>query len=165
MLQHKDTANIQEIKTLFQVSWIKPEFFKEQLDLFKFSKFTKIFMSVKKAGVPFWDIMKLLLVLPFTNVKSIHSIFTNKAVTIYIGQKDIFYRSLGNQKINWRNLLLLFVKRYLNLEDKFTKPNDNVKCLAFDDTEIHKTGKTIEGGGRKFTVTLRSDLCLDINYC
>jgi hypothetical protein len=145
MLRNKDIAKIQEIKTLFQVSWIKPEFFKDQLDLFKFSKSTKIFKSVKKDGVPFWDIMKLLLVLPFANVKNIHSIFTHKFVSNDIGQKDVFYRSLSNQKINWRNLLLLFVKQYLNLEAKFTQPNDNVKCIAFDDTEIHKTGKTIEG--------------------
>jgi hypothetical protein len=52
---------------------------------------------------------------------------------------------LSNQKINWRNILLLFVKRYLKLDDKFTKPKELTKCLIFDDTELSKRGKHIEG--------------------
>jgi len=37
------------------------------------------------------------------------------------------------------------VKRYLKLNDKFSKPSNETKCLIFDDTEIVKTGKAIEG--------------------
>jgi len=62
-----------------------------------------------------------------------------------IGEKDVYYRLLGNQKINWRNILLLFVKRYLKLDNEFSEPTGNTKCLIFDDTEIAKTGKAIEG--------------------
>ncbi len=144
MLQNKDIAKIQEIKILFQENWIKPEFFKRHLDLFKFSKASKIFISIKKSGVPFWDIMKLLLILPFTSVNNINSLFNNKSAPEISGQKDVYYRALSNQKINWRNLLLLFVKRYLHIDTKFTQAG-KVKCLIFDDTEIEKTGKTIEG--------------------
>jgi len=61
------------------------------------------------------------------------------------GKKDTYYRFLSNQKINWRNILLLFVKRYLKLDGKFSKSTDETKCLIFDDTEIVKTGKAIEG--------------------
>jgi len=61
------------------------------------------------------------------------------------GQKDVYYRFLSNQKINWRNILFLFVKQYLKLDEKFTKSTSEDKCLIFDDTEIVKSGKTIEG--------------------
>ena len=61
------------------------------------------------------------------------------------GEKDVYYRLLGNQKINWRSILLLFVKQYLNLDAKFTNANNTKKCLIFDDTEIRKRGKLIEG--------------------
>jgi len=145
MLQSKDITKIQEIKTLFQDSWIQPEFFSKQIELFNFTKASKIFKAIKKSGVPVWDIMKLLLILPFSNAKNIHSLYSTKMAPEVKGQKDTYYRLLGNQKINWRNILLLFVKRYLKLDDKFSKAADETKCLIFDDTEIVKTGKAIEG--------------------
>jgi len=145
MLQDKDIAKIQEIKTLFTDSWIQPEFFSKQIGLFDFTKASKIFMAIKRSGVPVWDIIKLLLILPFSNVKSIHSMYNTKMAPEVKGQKDTYYRLLGNQKINWRNILLLFAKRYLRLDDRFSKPVDDTKCLIFDDTEIVKTGKAIEG--------------------
>lgn len=145
MLQTKDIAKIQEIKALFKDSWITSEFFSKHLELFNFSKASKIFKSLKKSGVPFWDVMKLLFILPFTNTNNIASLYTNKISPETLGQKDVYYRTLANQKINWRNILLLFVKRYLQLDTKFSQATDNVRCLIFDDTEIGKTGKTIEG--------------------
>ena len=145
MLRNKDIAKIQEIKTLFTDSWVRPEFFSKQIELFDFTKASKIFKAIKKGGVPVWDIVKLLLILPFSNTQSIHSLYTTKMAPVAKGQKDIYYRLLGNQKINWRNILLLFVKRYLKLDDRFSKSTDETKCLIFDDTEIVKTGKAIEG--------------------
>jgi len=145
MLQDKDIAKIQEIKTFFTDSWIQPEFFSKQFELFDFTKASKIFQAVKKSGVPVWDIIRLLLILPFSNAQSIHSLYNTKMAPEVKGQKDTYYRLLSNQKINWRNILLLFVKRYLKLDDKFSKPIDDTNCLIFDDTEIVKTGRTIEG--------------------
>jgi len=145
MLQDKDIAKIQEIKTLFQDSWTQPEFFSKHLELFKFSKTSKLFLSVKQSGVPFWEIMKILIVLPFMDIKNVSSIFNSSDVLKSKGQKDVYYRSLSNQRTNWRNLLLLFVKRYLQIDQRFTAPKDKVKCLIFDDTNIEKTGKKIEG--------------------
>ncbi|MCF6357234.1 MAG: transposase [Draconibacterium sp.] len=145
MLQNKDIAKIQEIKTLFKDSWIQPEFLSEHLKILKFSKTSKLFSAVKKSGIPFWDVMKLLLVLPFTSTKNINSLYNTKTAPTTVGEKDVYYRALANQKINWRNLLLLFVKRYLQVDKKFSQTKDNTKCLIFDDTEIAKTGRTIEG--------------------
>jgi len=74
MLQNKDIAKIQEIKTLFRSNWTQPEFFSKHLELFKFSKSSKLFRSVKGSGVPFWEIMRVLLVLPFMNIKNVGSL-------------------------------------------------------------------------------------------
>ena len=145
MLQNKDIAKIQEIKTLFSNSWIQPEFFSKQIELFNFTKASKIFKVIKKSGVPVWDIIKVLLILPFSNVKNINSLSGNNMSPDAMGEKDVYYRLLGNQKMNWRNILLLFVKQYLKLDNNFSEPLGNTKCLIFDDTEIAKTGKTIEG--------------------
>lgn len=145
MLLDKDIAKIQEIKLLFQDSWTQPEFFSKHLELFKFPKTSKLFLSVKESGVPFWEIMKILLVLPFMDIKNVGSLFNSSVAPKSQGQKDVYYRALSNQKINWRNLLLLFVKRYLQIDQRFTAPKDEVKCLIFDDTDIEKRGKKIEG--------------------
>ena len=145
MLQNKDITKIQEIKTLFNDTWTQPEFFSKQIELFHFTKTSKIFKSIKKTGIPAWDILRLLFILPFTNIQNINSLYNTKIAPDVNGEKDMYYRLLGNQKINWRSILLLFVKRYLSLETKFTKPSDAKKCLIFDDTEIGKTGKLIEG--------------------
>jgi len=145
MLQNKDIAKIREIETFFTNSWVQPEFFSKQIELFRFSKTSKIFLSIKESGVPVWDIIRLLLVLPFSNVQNIHELYNTKMAPKTDGGKDTYYRLLSNQKINWRNILLLFVKRYLKLDAKFSTPKDDTKCLIFDDTEITKTGKAIEG--------------------
>jgi len=145
MLQNKDIAKIQEIKTLFKDSWIISEFFEEHLELFNITKTSKIFLAIKKSGIPFWEVMKLLLILPFTNTNNICSLFSSKISDETKGQKDVYYRALANQNIDWRNILLLFVKRYLYLDIKFSEAKDFVRCLIFDDTEIGKSGKTIEG--------------------
>ena len=52
--------------------------------------------------------------------------------------------------------MLLFVKRYLKLDDKFSKSTDETKCLIFDDTEIVKTGKAIEGVSKIHSHVTRS---------
>ena len=145
MLQNKDITKIQEIKMFFKDTWVSPEFFKEYLDLFKFHKATKIFKSVKSAGVSFTEIINLLLILPFTTNKTINSLYSNKLAPAVKGKKDVYYRALSNQKIDWRNILLLFVKRYISLSQGFNTDKDTSKYLIFDDTDIEKTGKTIEG--------------------
>lgn len=145
MLQSKDITKIQEIEIFFKENWVQPEFFSKQLELFHFSKTSKIFSSFKKGGVPVWDILKLLLILPFANIPNIHALYNTKMAPKTKGEKDTNYRLLSNQNINWRNILLLFIKRYLRLDSKFTTPIDDTRCLIFDDTDIHKTGKAIEG--------------------
>ena len=52
--------------------------------------------------------------------------------------------------------MLLFAKRYLKLDDKFSKSTDDTKCLIFDDTEIVKTGKAIEGVSKIHSHVTRS---------
>ncbi|WP_370409242.1 IS4 family transposase, partial [Tenacibaculum dicentrarchi] len=49
------------------------------------------------------------------------------------------------QKINWRGFLAQFVNKYLLKETLFTPSEAATRCLIFDDTDLSKTGKTIEG--------------------
>ena len=129
MLQNKDIANTQEVKTFFKDTWKQPEFFIKQLELLNFSKSSRLFKSVKQTGVPFWDLIKLILLLPFMDMGSLGSAFNSKSSVELSAEKDTYYRALTNQKMDWRNLLLLFVKRYLSFDRDFTGPKDDYKCL------------------------------------
>jgi len=90
----KDIAKIQEIKILFQDSWTQPEFFSKHLELFKFSKTSKLFLTVKESGVPFWEVMKILLVLPFIDIK-LELIIDNIYFEETIGKLILYSDSLG----------------------------------------------------------------------
>lgn len=79
------------------------------------------------------------------DIKNVSSFYSDSVLPKSKGQKDVYYRALSNQKINWRNLLFLFVKRYIALDQKFSATKDDAKCLIFDDTDIEKRGKKIEG--------------------
>ena len=81
---------------------------------------------------------------------SLGSAFNSKSSVELSAEKDTYYRALTNQKMDWRNLLLLFVKRYLSFDRDFTGPKDDYKCLIFDDTDIAKRGKKIEGVSKVF---------------
>src|SRR5680860_1904406 len=99
--------------------------------------------------------MKLILVIPFMDMGILVSVFNGGATVETKAQKDTYYRALTNQKMNWRNLLLLFVKRYLSLEQKFATPKDIHKCLIFDDTCLLYTSDAaddllcVDLGGRR----------------
>ncbi len=66
MLQNKDIAKTQEMKTFFKDTWGQPEFLIKHLELLNFSKTSKLFRS----GVPFWELIKLVLALPFMDMES-----------------------------------------------------------------------------------------------
>jgi hypothetical protein len=78
-------------------------------------------------------------------VSSIYEFTTTKNLGLSKCGKDSYYRILANQKINWRSFLAQFVKQYLLKDKLFTPTTNTVRCLIFDDTDLSKTGKTIEG--------------------
>ena len=145
MLQNKDIIKVQEIKTFFKNTWLEPEFLSKHFDLLRFSKTSLLYKSVKECGVPFWDLLKLILLFPFMGVSNIGAAFDSRSKVETIAQKDTYYRALSNQKMDWRKLLFLIVKRYLSMDEKFTSSKDGYKCLVFDDSDLEKRGKKIEG--------------------
>ncbi len=145
MLQHEDIAKTKEIKVKFKENWLSRDYLRSHLEILGYSKIKKRFGACKKSGIPFDVLISALLVLPIIGLNTIHSLTKNKEAKLNIAGKDSYYRVLGNQNVNWRSLLMHFVKEYLVKDSSFTQPDDSTKCLIFDDTDIAKTGKTIEG--------------------
>ena len=145
MLQNKDIAKLDEIKGKFTKVWFNSDYLQTHLNILNFKKTKKSFSWCKKSGYTFYDLISTLLIMPLIGVETIHRLTKNTDVDIQKRGKDSYYRILANQKINWRSFLAQFVKQYLLKDELFTAPENGTKCLIFDDTDITKTGDTIEG--------------------
>lgn len=150
MLRDEDIAKISEIKGKFNKVWLSSEYLQAHLNILGFNKIKSRFSWCKKAGFSFEALISTLLVLPLIGIKTINGLTTDKAKEFYINGKDSYYRILANQKINWRDFLSQFVKQYLIKDELFTPSEDTTKCLIFDDTDLPKAGKTIEGISKIF---------------
>ncbi|MCP4269951.1 MAG: transposase [Candidatus Brocadiaceae bacterium] len=145
MLLHEDISKTRELKIKFKEIWLRQDYLISHLEILGYSKIKKHFESCKKSGISFDSLISTLLVLPIMGLSTIYSLAKSNAPNIKISGKDSYYRLLANQNINWRGLLMHFVKEYLSKDSSFTSPDNPTKCLVFDDTDIAKTGKTIEG--------------------
>ena len=145
MLQHEDITKVQELKGKFDKVWVSSEYLQAHLNILGFNKIKRQFSWCKEAGYPFESLIATLLILPLIGVSSIYEFTTTKNLGLSKCGKDSYYRILANQKINWRSFLAQFVKQYLLKDKLFTPTTNTVRCLIFDDTDLSKTGKTIEG--------------------
>ncbi|AJA69231.1 Transposase [Myroides sp. A21] len=145
MLQYEDITKVQEIKGKFKKVWLSSEYLNSHLNILGFNKITKQFDWCKKSGYTFKDLISILLILPIIGISSVFSLSKNKDADINNCGKDSYYRLLSNQNIDWRSFLFQFVMQYLLKEELFTPEKDATKCLIFDDSDLAKTGKTIEG--------------------
>ena len=119
-------------------------------DTIKFFDVKRIFgqfESVKQSGIKVTMIMTSLMVMLFYRSKSIHSYFSRQfgKQVVRESSKNPYYDLLGNEKISWRTILILFAKRYLNLSSRIAELSDKIRALIFDDSPIEKSGKKIEG--------------------
>jgi hypothetical protein len=68
---------------------------------------------------------------------------------------NTFYRLMNNQWMDWRKLLLGFAKQFAWQVKAKGDPVSETTCFVLDDTDIEKTGKTIEFIGRVFSHVTR----------
>jgi hypothetical protein len=119
----------------------------DTLGFFDIQRIFGQFESVKQNGIRVTLIMTTLLVMLFYRNRNIHSYFSRQygKQTYRKGSKNPYYDLLGNENINWRSILYLFAKRYLNLSGRITDYSGKVRALIFDDSPTEKRGKKIEG--------------------
>jgi hypothetical protein len=68
---------------------------------------------------------------------------------------NTFYRLLNNPRMDWRRLLMGFAKQFIAHTKEKGDSNSGVTCFVLDDTDLPKTGKTIEFIGRIFSHVTR----------
>jgi hypothetical protein len=115
------------------------------LNILGFNKIKTKFSWCKTAGYSYHELISTLLILPLIGFKSINSLTKSRTNEVNTIGKDSYCRILANQKINWRTFLAQFVKQYLLKGELFTAPENGTRCLIFDDTDLSKSGDTIDG--------------------
>jgi hypothetical protein len=108
--------------------------------------------NIKAKGYSPSSILKTLFILPYLSLPNVASIYKSGLPRFTAAGKDVFYEFKNNNRINWRNILNLAVKKYVKIVHERTEDpkQQAVQCLIVDDTTCEKTGKRIEMIGRVF---------------
>lgn len=121
---------------------------------FRISRFLGSFNILKSKG---YNVSILLLSLLIFRLRS-ESInrMQNRAKNFLENIDDnTFYRLMNNQWMDWRKLLLGFAKQFAVHVKTKGDPATGTTCFVLDDTDIEKTGKTVEFIGRVFNHVTR----------
>jgi hypothetical protein len=121
---------------------------------FKIRRLLGSFNAFKSKGI---DVSVLLLSLLIFRLRG-ESIYRmqNRARNFLESIDDnTFYRLMNNQWMDWRKLLLGFAKQFVWQVKAKGDPVSETTCFVLDDTDIEKTGKTIEFIGRIFNHVTR----------
>ena len=109
----------------------------------KIARIGQFFNNIKRSGVNVSDILMLLVLMPFYQLKSI-PVLTKSGLRKNSGLdcgNSVFYDMKNNPQINWRSLLYLVALRFRNLSGELTAEiANNVRAFIFDDSPIPKSG-------------------------
>ncbi len=97
------------------------------------------------------QIMELMLVFPFFMIRNSCQYSHSGLFKLFSCQKDMFYRFLEQDKMDWRKLVYTLNLRLLNRIKSAKDSKDTLQCLIIDDTDLPKTGFKTELIGRVYS--------------
>ncbi len=117
--------------------------------VFKIGRLLGSFGSFKSKGI---DVTVLLLSLLVFRLRgeSICRMQTRSKNFLEKIDDNTFYRLMNNPWMNWRKLLIAFAKQFVAQAKARGDNTAGVTCFVLDDTDIEKTGKTMEFISRIF---------------
>lgn len=102
------------------------------------------------------QVFHLLLLFPFFCVKDAFHYRGSALGKVFTCEKDMFYRFMENDKVNWRNVLDTINRQLITRLSirADSKKNNHPVCVIADDSDLPKTGRCIEMMGRVFSHVL-----------
>jgi hypothetical protein len=145
----KNAFSLQEIKSIFKEKGqgVGDTIF----DLFKCFKIAQLCRAsgmLKLKGYRPSEILTVLFLFPFMLIDTVRG-FIVSSYPLTQAKKDVFFRFLNDEWVNWRKMLYAAAKRFKALTADFENQS-GVTCGIVDDTLIEKTGEKIEGIGKVF---------------
>lgn len=110
---------------------------------FNISQLMRPFSSFKKSGYTFATLLESLIVCRLFG-KSVNSVVNTRVMEM---DDNTLYRMMNHEFVNWRKLLLSFAIQFMTCVRQNSKKikSDIINCYVLDDSDVEKSGKTIEG--------------------
>ncbi len=151
MQQSKGKKNLSEIAKYCTRNDIFLKTCRDMLKELDLRYINTLLLAAKVKGVDVVRIFQLLFVFQYFDIKNTHQYIRNGKSISSDFKKDVFYDFMKNPKIDWRKIVLLFLRQVLKLIDKKTVENtsssNEPRFFIVDDSILEKTGKAIEGIG------------------
>ena len=99
------------------------------------------------------QVIQLMVLFPFFSIRNAANYCSSSLKTLFDCHKDMFYRILSNDRIDWRNLLRYVNGRLLKSISvrSDARNSDSPVCMIVDDTDMPKTGRKGEMLGRVYS--------------
>jgi hypothetical protein len=154
MQRNKDIKNLSEITKYCSKNNLFINTFGDILKEFDLKYINVLLSKSKFKGVDSAKIFQILFILPYFDIKNICCFYQSRKSQQIDYKKDVFYDFMRNSKIDWRNIMYLFVKQLFKvIENKSVADIKHVKSPTFyivDDSLLEKSGKTIEKIGKVY---------------
>ncbi len=108
------------------------------------------FEKVKSKGISVSALVLMLCAMRLRGL-SIWGVQISDRRNLFGGDENSFYRLMNNSNMNWRRLLMCFAKQFSAIVQAKGDNGNSIKCFIIDDTDIEKTGKTMECIGKIFS--------------
>lgn len=136
--------NIKEIENVFQShSFSIDSIIQNVMKKFNFRSLCHQAGFKKQQGYSVTDIMTLLLLLPLMLITSVNALYKSSYQNVSEMKKDTLYRLKNNERMPWRNLLLIVAKQFQRLVNP-DKEISAKSAFILDDTIDIRTGRKIE---------------------
>ena len=104
------------------------------------------------------QVLELLLVFPFFMVKNSFQYHHSGLTKLFSCRKDMFYRFMEQDNIDWRKLVYMVSLRLLKRISSRKDSKESLQCLIIDDTDLPKTGFKTEMIGRIYSHVLHRSI-------
>jgi len=153
MIHMEGLKRINELQDFFEKDGEVSEIIVDIFNKFKVCKTAQRLNEYKQKGFPAVEVFLVLVLSPFFSVSSVRALYKSGLKALNTMQKDTFYRLKNNSKIDWRQNLYSFAKRFTKIvasNSNTTEDRSGVKCLIVDDSLLSKVGEKIEFLGRVY---------------
>jgi hypothetical protein len=110
---------------------------------FKVSRLLSPFNAIKSKG---YLVSTLILTLIMYRLRgaSVWAMQKTGTLALFHGDENTIYRLMNNPLMNWRKLLMSFAKQFAVKVETKSVATSVKSCFIVDDTDLEKTGKTME---------------------
>lgn len=159
MLQHKDTTILREISGFFTVGEKAINTIFGITRSLLLSKNRILAKDTNNQRYRNHDKLLLLLLFPIFKITDAYHYQGSALYNVLCCGKDVFYRMLNNENIDWRSLCYSITKKLIvQAEQKGGHTTGAPRCLIVDDTDLPKTGRCMELIGRVYSHVTHSSL-------